>query len=127
MFSVMSPPKDQAPEILLVDDDPEVRDAIRDLLEDEGFIVKCACNGSEALAELAARELPDAIILDLTMPVMDGYEFLQRRQTIPNVADIPVVVVTASMNPRLDESVGFVRKPIDIETLMTVVRARLRH
>lgn len=123
----MSAPQDQAPAILLVDDDPEVRDAIRDLLEDEGFSVKCAANGKEALAELATHELPDAIILDLTMPVMDGYEFLQRRQSMPNVADIPVVVVTASMNPRLDETVGFVRKPIDVETLMTAVRARLRH
>lgn len=113
------------PEILVVDDDVEVRDAIRDVLEDEGFVVRCATNGEDALAALAS-ELPDAIVLDLTMPVMDGYEFLSRRRAQPELAGIPVVVVTASMNPNVGNEVGFVAKPIDIEELVSAVRSRLR-
>lgn len=111
----------------MVDDDAEVRDAIRDVLEDEGFVVRCASNGQDALDALPsdAGKLPDAIVLDLTMPVMDGYEFLARRRTRPDLAAIPVVVVTASMNPDVDPDVGFVRKPIEIEALISAVRSRL--
>ena len=126
MLSVIRPPETQAPEVLVVDDDPEVRDAIRDVLEDEGFLVRCAGNGKEALDALSGETLPDAIILDLTMPIMDGYEFLQRRERIAEMARIPVIVVTASMNPPLEEDVAFVRKPIDIELLMDAVRTRVR-
>lgn len=121
----MASPRTQAPSVLVVDDDTEVREAIRDVLEDEGFVVRCGGNGREALEALQSGDVPDAIVLDLTMPIMDGYEFLQRRLALSELAGVPVVVVTASMNPKLEQDVTFVRKPIDIEALVAAVRNRL--
>lgn len=114
-----------AAEILVVDDDPEVRDAICDVLEDEGFRVQRAANGQEALTRLAL-ELPSAIVLDLTMPVMDGHAFLQARARDPRLRRIPVIVVTASMSPEISNDVQLVRKPIDVDALVEAVRAHTR-
>ncbi|MCG5054001.1 MAG: response regulator [Myxococcales bacterium] len=123
----MMPASSAAPaaEILVVDDDPEVRDAICDVLEDEGFRVQRAANGQEALTRLAL-ELPSAIVLDLTMPVMDGHAFLQARARDPRLRRIPVIVVTASMSPEISNDVQLVRKPIDVDALVEAVRAHTR-
>jgi CheY-like chemotaxis protein len=114
-------------EILVVDDDPAVREALCDVLLDEGYTVARACNGAEAVGYLAGARMPAAIILDLTMPVMDGYEFLDRRAADPGLAEIPVVVVSATIDAHVDHpGEELVRKPIDHDALLAVLeRTRL--
>ncbi|MGR8918038.1 MAG: response regulator [Gammaproteobacteria bacterium] len=80
--------------LLLVEDDPQVRDLERRALEKEGWRVIEALNGREALAAME-RERPDLIMLDLMMPVMDGFEFVLEMRARPEWRDIPVIVVTA--------------------------------
>ncbi|HXE29582.1 MAG TPA: PAS-domain containing protein [Stellaceae bacterium] len=81
--------------VLLIDDDPEIRAMTRQMLERMGMTVAEAGNGEEGLAWLEANQLPSIILLDLMMPVMDGFEFLDRMQQNDGWAGIPVVVVTA--------------------------------
>ncbi len=80
----------------MVDDDPDIRDALCELLEDEGYRAVSASNGQEALIYLNSREPPCVILLDLMMPVMDGWEFRRRQQNDPRWSNIPVVVITAA-------------------------------
>jgi CheY-like chemotaxis protein len=80
---------------LVVDDDPDIRGALCELLEDEGYRAASAANGEEALDYLNSRERPCVILLDLMMPVMDGWEFRRQQQRDPRLSKIPVVVITA--------------------------------
>ena len=81
-------------DVLVVDDDPDARDRLRAVLHREGWTVAEAANGEEALA-IVARRPPQLILLDLMMPVMDGFKFLHALRERPGGADIPVVVLTA--------------------------------
>ena len=80
--------------VLVIDDDPDTRERLRTLLEKDGWSVTEAENGQEGLDRLEAGR-PDIVLLDLTMPVMDGFTFLERMRARPDCADIPVVVLTA--------------------------------
>jgi CheY-like chemotaxis protein len=82
--------------VLVVDDDADIRDALCELLVDEGYRAVAAANGQEALTYLSSGELPCVILLDLMMPVMDGWEFRRRQQGDPRLAQVPVVVITAA-------------------------------
>ncbi len=82
--------------VLVVDDDPDIRDALCELLEDEGYRAVSAANGQEALTYLKSSDLPCVILLDLMMPIMDGWEFRRRQKCDPELANVPVVVVTAA-------------------------------
>jgi CheY-like chemotaxis protein len=84
----------QATGILLVEDDPKIRGLLRRRLESEGWTVTEAGNGREAL-EQAARNRPDVILLDLLMPEMDGFEFIQELRRKEECRTIPVMVLTA--------------------------------
>ena len=81
-------------QVLVTDDDPVVIELTRQLLEDDGWTVRSAANGQEALDALA-DELPDVMLLDLMMPVMDGFETLRRLRGNPDTANLPVIIVTA--------------------------------
>ncbi|WP_164016863.1 response regulator [Pyxidicoccus trucidator] len=109
--------------ILVVEDDRYIRDAIRELLEDEGHTVICAENGAQGLAELERMRLsPDIILLDLMMPVKDGFQFRTEQRADARFAQIPVVVMSA--DPRLDshrsvlDARAYLRKPVDIDQLL---------
>jgi CheY-like chemotaxis protein len=111
-------------QVLVVDDDRDIRETLRDLLELEGFPVAVARNGAEALERM--RELrPGLVLLDLFMPVMDGAEVCRRRQADPELGGIPVVVLSAA--PDLDERLrtlrvsGHLEKPVRIESLLETV------
>ena len=78
----------------MVDDDPEVRDRVRHTLERSGWTVRDAADGKEAL-QAVIQSPPRAILLDLTMPVMDGFTFLHELRNRPGCDDIPVIVFTA--------------------------------
>ena len=110
--------------VLVVEDDPEIREAIREALESEGCKVATASNGHEALDVIHAGERPGLVLLDLMMPVMNGWQFLEALDV-----DIPIVVLSAFVHGAktmaaavlLQRPVGFMTKPIDIETLLEVV------
>ena len=87
--------------ILLVDDDGDVRETIREALEEEGHRVTSAANGQEALSLLRDGKVrPDLILLDIMMPEMDGWAFRAEQRKHPELASIPVVVFTAYGSPR---------------------------
>ncbi len=92
--TVMERFRGDAGDILVVDDDPDARQRLRTVLERDGWVVSEAGDGAEALAQVA-RTPPQLILLDLTMPVMDGFAFLGALRKRPGCEDIPVVVLTA--------------------------------
>jgi CheY-like chemotaxis protein len=81
--------------VLLVEDDLPIRDSLGEALTEEGFDVSTAGNGAEALERLRSGRRPAVIVLDLMMPVMDGWDFRQQQLDDPVLRDIPVVVVSA--------------------------------
>jgi CheY-like chemotaxis protein len=112
--------------ILLVDDDPEIRNSLRELLTDEGFVVHTANEGQHALQLLEKIALPGLILLDYKMPVMDGRQFLTAMRRNPTLKDIPVVILSAQTREwsgaRLEVN-DVLTKPVDIELLLSTVRA----
>ena len=82
--------------ILLVDDDVAICDAITDLLADHGHEVRAAANGREALAVLRSGARPCMILLDLMMPIMNGWQFAQEKECDPELAQIPMCIITAA-------------------------------
>jgi len=84
-----------SPKILIIDDSPEIRDIIQMRLENVNYKSITAQNGKEGL-EKAEAENPDLILLDIKMPVMDGYDTLRQLRQNPNLKDMPVIMVTAS-------------------------------
>ena len=84
--------------VLIIEDDAHVRDALTTILRDEGYDVEAHGDGRAALAHLDHGEPPDAILLDLMMPVMNGWQFRARQLAQPRLAQIPTIVMTASGN-----------------------------
>jgi serine/threonine protein kinase len=116
------------PLVLVVDDDPSVREALRMALEGEGYPVRCAANGLEGLQQLRAAPLPGLILLDLMMPVMDGWQFLHERQRDPRLAAVPVVVISAA-STSLAQALALgaadcLQKPVGLDELTAKVRDR---
>ena len=117
-----------APLVLVVDDDPDILEAICDILGTESYRVARAKNGLEALEKVDA-ERPDVILLDLMMPVMDGVAFAHALRQRPPVADVPIVIISADGNPARAASVnarGYLAKPFDIDALLAHVAAITR-
>jgi CheY-like chemotaxis protein len=108
--------------VLVVDDEPDIRDSLRDALEDEGYEVAVARNGREALEALAALPRPVGIILDIIMPVMSGVEFYAAMQADPRFAGTPVLVSTSDPS-RAPSGVLIMKKPIDLDRLLNAVAA----
>jgi len=111
--------------VLVVEDDTDIREVLIQILLDAGYEVTGAANGSEALQSL--RDSPEfgLIILDLMMPVMDGWQFSTQRSLEPALTNIPVVVLSASVH--LDQhaaaigAASYLKKPIQLETLLNTV------
>ncbi len=116
------------PDILLVDDDSDVREALVGALEDEGYSVAEAADGSSALDQLKTAPIPHLIILDLSMPRLAGADF--RRETLkdPELGVVPVLVVSADPDARERAQAmgaqGFLAKPVGLADLFETV-ARL--
>jgi CheY-like chemotaxis protein len=109
--------------ILVVDDDQDIRDSLREVLEDEGYQVACVANGREALDYLkTASPRPCVILLDLMMPVMDGWQFRREQKQDPAIADIPLVVITATGKRQvLIDAADLVMKPLDLNRLFETI------
>ena len=114
-----------APTVLVVDDDADIREQLKLLLEDEGFVVRTARDGAEALATMTA-EPPCFVILDLMMPNVDGWEVTGQMHDDALLATIPVCVVTATPEWAPSDSACVLHKPIDVHQLVAVVRERCR-
>jgi CheY-like chemotaxis protein len=117
--------------ILIVDDDKDLRHALCELLRDEGYRVQGAENGAVALALLrAGGPLPHLLLLDLMMPVMDGWQLRQAQREDPRLAHIPAVVLTASRNlrncpPLQVDALAY--KPLQLEALLDLVQRHALH
>ncbi len=112
-------------DVLIVEDDADLRDMMSQILSLEGFETATAANGREALDYLLQRPAPKLILLDLMMPVMDGWEFQRERRRHPSLADVPVVVLSALDETRASEAATheFLKKPLDFDHLLQIVRA----
>ncbi len=110
--------------ILVVEDDAEIRDLLREVLEEEGFVVAAAEHGKEALDALEAGVQPALILVDLMMPVMNGWELLDAlRERFPT---IPVTVVSAVADRVPPVNVPVIRKPINLDVLIDAVNHVIR-
>jgi DNA-binding response OmpR family regulator len=110
------------PRILIVEDDPDLRRILSFQLLSEGFAVQTAEDGEQAF-RIVQQEMPDCIILDLMMPVMDGFNFLKRIRTLDRTAEVPVIVLTASQDERhrrkTDQYLAnaYINKPYNLQEL----------
>lgn len=116
--------------ILIVEDEHDLRETMRDLLEMEGFETVTAINGQDGLAQLQKIEGCRLILLDLMMPVMDGWEFLDilRHQERHRFGNIPVVVVSAAANAIHENRYGctVMKKPVDFALLLALAKRHCR-
>jgi CheY-like chemotaxis protein len=108
--------------ILIVDDNQNAVAAMSDLLKMQGFSVRTAQNGLEALNDIKTDDHISLVLLDLWMPVMDGWEFLRRKRSDPRIAEIPVVVISAVSSDPLDGVETVLGKPVHLEKLMDTIR-----
>jgi CheY-like chemotaxis protein len=112
--------------VLIVEDDAATRDALSIILEDEGFRVRTAANGREAIDLLHSSYRPKVILLDLMMPVMDGWQFRAAQKLTPSLESIPVVVLSADGNIRQKASaIGaacYLQKPVEINDLLEALQ-----
>jgi CheY-like chemotaxis protein len=118
-----------AKHILVVEDAAELRDAVRIMLEDAGFRVSLAEDGDAALRLLEADTVPDAVLLDVLMPGMDGAEFLSRMREQPRLAGMRVGVMTGiatSLVAKLLRADVFLFKPFAEHELLQAIRELLR-
>ena len=115
-----------APRVLIIEDDDDIREVMIEILSESGYAVCAARHGAEALAQLRTGPTPGVILLDLTMPVMDGWTFCREKQQDPALAAIPVVVTSAvsPRDPRNDElgAATFMAKPLDFHELLASIR-----
>ena len=116
------------PCVLIVEDDGDVREFMELLLQTSGYETMTASNGREALDRMHEKR-PCLVLLDLMMPVMNGYQFREQQLADDDLADVPVVCVTAMFNPSevVDRlHVKCLAKPIEFDTLLTEVASACR-
>jgi CheY-like chemotaxis protein len=112
--------------ILVVDDDDDVRATLSVVLEEEGYGVQVASNGREALDWLLGHEAPRMILLDLMMPVMDGWAMLDELTHLPTLGGVPIVVLSAADERTVvakPDVVGYLSKPVDLRELLQAIDA----
>ena len=108
--------------VLIVEDDPELLLSLSAVVQSEGFEVACARHGLEALGRLRGGARPSLILLDLMMPIMNGWQFRYEQRQDSDLAKIPVVVVSAKSDSQQHaawlEADGYISKPIDLNLLL---------
>jgi CheY-like chemotaxis protein len=111
--------------VLVVEDDPELLLSLSEVIESEGYCVTCARHGLEALGRLRGGVRPAVILLDLMMPIMNGWQFRYEQRQDSDLAKIPVVVVSAKSDSQQHaawlEADGYISKPIDIAVLFDML------
>jgi CheY-like chemotaxis protein len=112
------------PYVMIVEDDFAIREALTQILEDQGYLTESVSNGQEALDYLRRNSLPQLILLDLMMPVMNGHQFRMAQQQDARLAAVPVIVLSADNDAEIAATIeadGFLRKPVRLTTLVEVV------
>jgi len=108
--------------ILIVEDDTDTNVVIQEVLAAEGYSCLAATNGTEGFRLLVEHE-PDLVLLDIQLPDIGGIEFLELKEQVSGIADIPVIAMTGLMSvPRIDNVLGMLRKPFALEVLLDLVR-----
>lgn len=111
--------------VLVVEDDPELLLSLSEVIESEGYCVACARHGLEALGRLRGGIRPSVILLDLMMPIMNGWQFRYEQRQDSDLAKIPVVVVSAKSDSQQHaawlEADGYISKPIDLDVLFDML------
>jgi CheY-like chemotaxis protein len=120
--------------VMVVDDDEDIRESVADVLEDEGYDVDTVANGREALNLLAKKlpDRPDVMLVDVMMPVMDGWELLAELGRSPELSTIPAVLFTAQSSPpaetagssprRATPVAAYLPKPLKIRDLLAMIQ-----
>ena len=117
--------------IFLIEDEPDIRESLREVLEMEGYEVSCAPNGFEATEILRDLPTPELILLDMLMPVMNGKEFRAWQLDVPRLKSVPVIVLSGISGPQPKTECfalgadAYFEKPIAPEVLQAAVSARL--
>jgi CheY-like chemotaxis protein len=111
--------------VLIVDDDPDIREALRDILGDEGYETAAATDGQAALDYLRSHPAPGVVLLDWNMAPMGGRQFMEEAAKDPEISRIPVVLLTADAKAaetfKSAAFVEYLRKPVDLEALFGIV------
>jgi len=112
--------------VLVIEDNAEIREVLEEMIRADGTVVESAADGAQGWARVGREPTPCLILLDLKMPVMDGVEFLKLRNADPEIARIPVIMLTGSAELEEREQElhfqGFVKKPFDPDALSRLVR-----
>jgi PleD family two-component response regulator len=132
MISAEPPVIASAPaRVLIADDDPAIRELLEEMLRDDGYDVSSTANGHE-LVQKAQQMVPDLIMVDLMMPLMDGYEAIRQLRNDTRTAHIPMLILTAQAHTR-DVVIGFqsgaddyITKPFDTAVLLARIQSQLR-
>ena len=114
------------PHVLVVEDDADCRELLEVALAHEGYAVASAANGLEALGYLHTRPLPDLVVTDLSMPRMNGWQFLAEKNADPKLAGIPVIVLSAVANMKALPAVSprlVLAKPVELDDLLEAIAA----
>lgn len=108
--------------MLIVDDDKDIQSAIKMILELHGYQVSCVSNGQEALEVLTRGPVPSVILLDLMMPVMDGFEFMRLMEDGCIATKVPIIVMTAARNKAHEiKNYTTLLKPFDVTKLLAII------
>ncbi|HEY2512188.1 MAG TPA: response regulator [Polyangiaceae bacterium] len=118
-----------APLVLLVDDDEDIRMVVRDVLESEGYAVELASDGATALSRLQRPPPPSLILLDMTMPFMDGVTVVRELEARESLSCVPILLLTALLPSvvstlALPTSYAILHKPFDLDVFLRTVAAR---
>jgi CheY-like chemotaxis protein len=112
--------QEDTPSVLIIDDDQESREALAEMLALKGYAVATAANGAEGLGYLRSGQRPSAILLDLMMPFIDGWDFRTEQKRDADLAQIPIIVISAA--GRLVDAEHSLRKPVEIDALLAMLR-----
>src|SRR5256885_6745720 len=111
--------------LLIVEDDADIREDLADLLGDRGYQTVTAANGVEALELLRSGDLPSLILLDLMMPVMDGWQLRMELLKDSTLARVPIILLSGAGNLHTETAslgaVGYVSKPFKLEQLISIL------
>ncbi len=116
--------------ILVIEDDNSIRELLAELLETEGYIVRSDANGKEGLQSLKNGFAPDLILVDLMMPIMDGYAFREEQLKKPDWAKIPTIVMSAEAGAKEKlkhyHVTAFLSKPVELDLILNTVALHLK-
>jgi CheY-like chemotaxis protein len=119
------------PYVLLVEDDLDISESIQAILEEENYQVQCKFNGKEAMEYLMNAEVePSLILLDVMMPLMNGYQFREAQLKNSRISNIPTIILSASNELQNGEQfhfTDFIKKPLDVETLLDAIKNNILH